>query len=219
MNIIYKIKRFSILCEEQKEFAEVNSISDLMHKGKDYFLYYQPCLNIMKLIEMYYMHLETKIDDRDHWLQMSIKNIINAYKVNINPLIFFVWVENDSKVLNKVYGTLIYNEFVERFKNSQGFINNLREHVLYDERTGIKKYKWWFDKYGFIFTDKDYLSIYKYIALCISGQLNPNIDTFNDSVSLINKTKINYSKNIITNESLLSDIIIKCIKSILGDEE
>ena len=168
---------------------------------------------------MYYMHLETKIDDRDHWLQMSIKNIINAYKVNINPLIFFVWVENDSKVLNKVYGTLIYNEFVERFKNSQGFINNLREHVLYDERTGIKKYKWWFDKYGFIFTDKDYLSIYKYIALCISGQLNPDIDTFNDSVSLINKTKINYSKNIITNESLLSDIIIKCIKSILGDEE
>ena len=31
MNTIYKIKRFSILREEQKEFAEVNSISDLMH--------------------------------------------------------------------------------------------------------------------------------------------------------------------------------------------
>ena len=198
MNTIFKIKRFSVLREEQKEFT-IKSMSDLIYNGNNkYFHYYQPCLNIMKSFE------ETC-----------------GY---ISPLTFFVWLESDQKILYKILGTNEFNEFSKDFNNSVDYINFIKNHLLLDTKNSEPKYKNWFKKYPFERTLEEYLYYFKYIALCVSGQLTPEIDNLYESSTQrkVYNTKINYERNLYPNKTLLvklRDIIYKCIKNIVFYEE
>lgn len=224
MNTIFKIKRFSVLREEQKEFT-IKSMSDLIYNGNNkYFHYYQPCLNIMKLIEMFYAYLEKGYnDDREHWLDMVMKSFEETCGY-ISPLTFFVWLESDQKILYKILGTNEFNEFSKDFNNSVDYINFIKNHLLLDTKNSEPKYKNWFKKYPFERTLEEYLYYFKYIALCVSGQLTPEIDNLYESSTQrkVYNTKINYERNLYPNKTLLvklRDIIYKCIKNIVFYEE
>lgn len=217
MNTIYKIKRFLLLCEEQKEFS-INSIEDLMTSSKDkYFLYYQPCLNIMKLIEMFYYVDSNGKDQHKHWLDMTINSIKNYSNFAI-PQIYFGWIEDD---LSNVFGENIIEIFSKDFNNPIDFIRFLKYHLLNDKKEDSIKYNKWFKDNPISFSDEDYLYFYRYIALCVSKQLNPEIHKPYDSLirKKIFKLKINYTKDMFSDKNLLKEIIYKCIKNILYVEE
>lgn len=219
MNTIYKIKRFSLLHEEQKEFT-IKSINDLMNNGNSkYFHYYQPCLNIMKLIEMFYAHLEQGYnDDREHWLDMVMRSFEETCGY-ISPLTFFVWLESDPKIFYKVLGSNESDEFFKDFNNSEDYFNFIKNHLLLDIKNGEPKYRNWFKKFPFERSSEEYLYYFKYIALCISEQINPEIDLYNSGVQRkIYNIKINYDRNLYPNKTLLKklrNIIYRCIKNIV----
>lgn len=69
-------------------------------------------------------------------------------------------------------------------------------------------------------TEEDYLFYYKYIALCVSKQIDP--DTYYDIydselIRKVNVTKINYSRDMFPDKNLLKKVIYKCIKNIVND--
>ena len=202
---------------EQREFA-ATSITDLL-RG-DAFQYYQPSLNVMKLIEMYF--LTDSISGKNyhaHWLDMTVSSISNHNKF-IYPQQFFVWIE-DKNTIEKVLGKNNANILFEKFANDPNeFLSMIQYHMLNDTNSidnSTAKYKDWFSKNPIQYSNKEYLLFYKYIALCLSGQLNPDMDDINNSScqSKIRATKINYNTNRYSNKNLIIDIIYKCIKRIL----
>ena len=218
MNTIFKIKRFSILREEQKEFSEINSIKDLMISSKDkYFLYYQPCLNIMKLIEMFYYTDSNGENYHKHWLDMVMNSIKNYSNFAI-PQIYFGWIERD---FSTSFPKTVVEIFSKDFNNSLDFVKFLKYHLLNDKKGDSIKYNRWFKDNLILFSDEDYLYFYRYIALCVSKQLNPEIHNPYDSLvrRKVFNLKIDYSKDMFPDKNLLKEIIYKCIKNILYVEE
>lgn len=112
-----RIPRYSVFREleaQQREFA-IKTINELMNNGQERFLYYQPCLNIMKLIEMYWAHLEPGFnDDRDHWLDMVMRSIEDSNRFII-PQTFFVWLEDNSSIISKILGVNEARDFMSDF--------------------------------------------------------------------------------------------------------
>ena len=217
MNTIYKIKRFSILSEEQKEFA-ITSINELMNNGggSEFDL---PSLDLLKLIEMY------KYDNGkhvEHWLGLISDTALEISKANISPQILFCWIENDKNILSKVLGQNHAINFRDKYSNSYEFLFHLQDRLLNDEEQSSKKYYNRFkgSRKNFIFEDDHdrYLNCFKYIALCISGQLVPNEPGDFDNMindSRFRNMKINYKINKRYTKENLMNIIDKCVKDIL----
>ena len=146
---------------------------------------------------------------------MSAKVFFELSSLGISPQTAFSWLEND---LINIIGTKSADEFLNNFQNSEGFLNYLKDRLVTDVKNGEIKYNFKANEFKYGNDVYKYLSIYKYIALCISGQLEPNnpgeFDIMINDFSF-RKMKINYKIHKRRSKESLINILHRCIKDIL----
>lgn len=206
--IIFRAKEFSIR-DRQEGIRRLSTYCDRV------------CIEIIKLIELYN---NCNGNDIKHWMteitNTFIKNVLDSEKV-ISPswskpqLSFIKAVESESTI-SKVLG----NDFLKYCDSGFGniYIEYLWKEILEMSQRGERKYV---DaiKYngGFLISPEDYILLFKYISLCLSGQLNyNNIDLWSD-INSISRLNVNY--NINTNYKIndLRKIIANCIFQFKGN--
>lgn len=164
---------------------------------------------IMKAIELYW----DDPNDVSHWIDKAggyiFKDTFN--KSYINPHYCFLSCLEDSEIISLV-GANSLSIIRSKYRTSEDFIESVKIEIL-TERGG--KYRTWIKNISdFKFTNIDYVNIFKFISLCISGAIDPsmwfNINSW-ENIKLTNKP---YSK--LTNVNQLKDLIHSCIENILG---
>lgn len=168
------------------------------------------CTEIMKCIEMY----ETK--DVRHWVVDKIVNrLIKEIKVDLTPqtllCLGFEELTNNYNLIEVIGNVNIVNKFGLLYKSPENFINKIRSNLLKSN-----KYKSWFTNNPVRYSDKEYIDFYKYIALCLSNQLNPDIDEFDWDIEKVLKTmEVNYKIKPMLSNVDIQKILAKSITSIV----
>ena len=214
--IIFRLKNFS-----------VNNFKNTGSYVFDDKTFIQAPLNIMKAVEMF------ELDEGEHvthWLgQMAVDLVMMQF-----PKIYLTYqavvsacVESSDSILSRALGTNEVRYIRENYGSPDDFIYYVMYKMLnmtkQDKPDLQPKYfaKWFRSKDPncLKFTVDDYKVFYKYIGLCLSGQLDPFVTDrdYYGSYSKIQKTPINYNlKNIKTSKSL-TDILIRCVQNIRID--
>ena len=158
---------------------------------------------------------------------MWILTLEELISIGISPQTAFIGVESDEKTFYKVLGTNVADKVKEIYPDPLNFV----DYVIYillnrtksDDPSLPPKY---FDKRfkstdpkSLYYTNKDYLIIFKYIALCLSGQLDPfSVSSYFDKnvYQKIVNTKVNYGVIKYRTHKDLVRVISEAIKTIYG---
>lgn len=164
---------------------------------------------IMKAIEMYW----DDPDDVSHWIDKAGGYISNDTfnKSYVKPHYCFIDCLRDDEITSLV-GINSLNLIRSKYKTSEDFVKSVKIEIL-TERSG--KYKTWIKSISdFKYSDKEYVELFRFISLCISGEVNPDY-WFN--TNLWNRLKITNKSDLkIYSVNQLKDLIHSCIESILG---
>ena len=197
---------------EEKLFAEINCKEDLVEQ--DYFI--SVPLEIMKCIEMYDLDNGKYLK---HWIRTKISDLmVNAVRVGISPQTLLIGVTGETtRVVYQVLNNKVFDLFSKRYK-SLNLVSNVKYKLLTDTKTSFSekaKYDRWFRSHPIELNDDIYTLIYRYFALCLSGQVDPrNITSFWEDVFQITKEKINYNVNKFRAEDELDKLFYNILYSI-----
>lgn len=203
----------------QKLFAEITR-SDNIFKMSEYSD--KICIELMKLVELY-NYGEGK--DINHWFTNLINSfykdfIKSSYIVvgKYKPQLGFIKVFDKDSV-SKFVGDDFVNNYMKL--SSENYIKFLKDYLLKmrDSRLGIKYLDAINSNGGFIYSDEDYILFYKYIALCITGQMNYTVNNFWEDFNMIRRTKVDLNFRTIynpMNNNSLRTIIANCLFQIKG---
>lgn len=192
-----------ILKNNEKLFSDRSSeITQIIKSGHTYVK------EIMKSIELYWD------DPRDvsHWIDKAGGYIFNdtVNKTYVKLQYCFINSLSDNETVS-----LVGNDYLVKIRsmyiNPENFIQEVKKEILTEDGG---KYKTWIKSYSdFKVSNKEYVSILKYMSLCFSGLICPDEWYENKwkSLSIPKSSKIN-----ITNVNQLKDLIHSCIKYILG---
>lgn len=216
----------------QKEFgAPINNIEDFLKGGSNgrEFITQGP-LNIMKSIEMWSLLDEDGKSYVTHWIgDMVNKELLNKFvKKGIPPQVMFCFFEEEPIEISDALGKNNFDKYILKrdFGYGEEFQKRVKSRLLTEIKRGEDpsngaKYETFFKNNPITTTNKEYLIIFKYIALCLSGQLDPNQDNFSESTCYkkILTTNINYADSLPKSKlshKFLTETIIKCIENING---
>lgn len=193
--IVFRLKEFSY-----------KTIDDVFRLGSR-----RICIEIMKCVEMF------EVGSLTHWLKdkvygQSIKESYSSFQISPVTLLSPAIEDRKQGQLNRLYNNRnYYKDFINDFSTPLDYINYIKTEVLTETRSGEPKYRKYFDTHEFKYTLNEYMDIYKYIALCLSGQLNPLVDDFDWNIEKrIRPMKVNYTISL--NSPI--DIIATCIYNI-----
>lgn len=170
------------------------------------------CLEIMKCLEMF------QSGALGHWIvdkieKLPIKEANKSF--NISPVsLLSPAIENrrGGQLLNIFRNSNLLNKFSEDFPNPESYVSFIKTELLTETRNGEPKYKNHFDRFGFKYSIEEYCDFYKYIALCLSGQLDPRVDEFDWNIEkVIRPMKVNYTS---CSNLGISNILAQCIYNI-----
>lgn len=171
------------------------------------------CLEIMKCIEMY------ETEDVYHWVKDKIIKTINEVTIEgLTPQTLLCL--GFDKLSNKDLVDTINNsntttKFFSLYRSPKEFIKSIKDRLLTETKNRKPKYSSWFDNHPIQYTDEEYVDFYKYISLCLSGQLDPDIDDFDwDIEKVLKRTKVDYSLSGVAKDKLL-EIVSKSITNIV----
>lgn len=197
---------------EEKNFAEINCKEDLV--SQDYFI--DIPLEIMKCIEMYDFNSGEYLK---HWIRTKISDLmVNAVRVGVSPQTLLIGVTGETtRVVSQVLNNKVFNLFNKRYK-SLNLVSNVKYKLLTDTKTSFSekaKYDKWFRSHPIELNDDMYILIYRYFALCLSGQIDPrNITSFWEDLFQITRININYSMIKYRTVDELVKLIYNCLYSI-----
>lgn len=171
------------------------------------------CLEIMKCIEMY------ETEDVYHWVKDKIIKTINEVTIEgLTPQTLLCL--GFDKLSNKDLVDTINNsntttKFFSLYRSPKEFIKSIKDRLLTETKNRKPKYSSWFDNHPIQYTDEEYADFYKYIAFCLSGQLNPDVDDFDWNIEkVLKRTKVDYSLSGVAKDKLL-EIVSKSITNIV----
>ena len=210
----------------RKKLLSVNTFNTISDFTRDDKTFIQPALNIIKAVEMW------NLDDGEyisHWIkQMSVRLVMLKLMryLGRSPQIALIGIEENSNVLRSTLGTYEADYLISTYKSPINFI----DHVIYKLLNMTKQDdpdlppKYFYARFGskdpssLNYTSRDYLVFLKYVALCISGQLDPiNHDrNYYQSINKIQRTKVDWGRIFINSPEVLRDVIVKCIENFLG---
>ena len=172
------------------------------------------CLELMKCIEMY------EFGSTHHWVVDKIVNqTIEKVELDLTPQILLsLGFENfNNRDLRDAVGNVnILSRVCGIYKSPIGFIQSIKTRLLTEKEKGMKKYKSWFDNNPIQYSDEEYIDFYKYIALCLSGQLNPDVDDFDWNIEkVLKRTKVDYSLDAKFSDKEKQRLIAKCVTNIV----
>ena len=167
------------------------------------------CLEIMKCIEMY------ETEDVYHWVKDKIIKTINEVTVeSLTPqtLLCLGFDKLSNKdLIDAINNSNTTTKFSSLYRSPEEFIQSIKKKMLTETKNGKPKYKSWFDNNPIQYSDEEYVDFYKYIALCLSGQLNPDVDDFDWNIEkVLKRTKVDYSLSGVAKDKLL-EIVSKSI--------
>ena len=215
--IIKRKKNVEEFLLEEKNFAEINCKEDLISKG--YFLLIP--LEMIKTIEMY--------DARDgndliHWIiDMPYRSFNFAAKYNISPQMFFYGVlEDNLSELGRMMGKNNINQFTKSYNWSESnkFIEYILKILIYGDPSGNvtdpdrAKYASWFNSNSITYNSADYKMIFKFIALSLSGQLDPEVFDFWQDYPGLRDVKVNYGIIKYRSKSDIARVLVRCMEKI-----
>lgn len=213
----------------QKEYTATK-----IHNFKEFFearngVYFSNApLNLMKAIEM------LTFDDGkyiDHWINEMIGNwTIHHIRDKVSkftPQMAFIGADPNTDCIGSVLGMTIQDDYESQYKDSNGFINHVINRMLFESHRGDSdkepKYDRWFSKNPITLQKrlnmlKEYPYVFRYVALCLSGQLDPEIDLYDSSTkSRLFKMDVDYKREdprLKKSETLINERIFKCFKNI-----
>lgn len=210
-----KIQRFKFLQEnslEEKEFSNTPR-ENLLTFGEEVLL------NIMKVIEMY--HDFNDGQHTKHWIKKIANNLILIQRERLSACSFYLIIDLDSpnsflgqniiKDLKESYGKHIIKNYISELFLSVGSNLETGKEPKYSHLYSGSRLKEFRER-----IKNEYPIYYKYIALCISGQLDPSIIIWENCDFIIN-TKIDYKSNIkYSNINEIENLLIECFKNICG---
>lgn len=204
---VFRVKYFALL-NRQEGLRDLSTFSNRV------------CLDLIKLVELY-----DNCNGRDlkHWITMTntfINNILNSEKKiseNYNrPQISFIRAIEDQYTVTKILG----NDFLKycSLGFNETYISNLCNEILKMTDKNEKKYTEAIKiNGGFLVSSEDYILLFKYIALCLSGQLDyRNIDFWSD-INTIVRMKVDYTKNIFWGNLDIRKIIANSVFQFKGN--
>jgi hypothetical protein len=173
----------------QKEFGRVDKLNDL----SSFDIITRGPLEIMKAIEM----MDYDGVDIFHWV--GEKFVSTGFKTfaGVNrtlQLSLSLAIEDNYTTLNRFLGTNLVNDFIDKFKDWDGFIEKTKSKLLTETKNGEPKYARWFNNNQIKYSNKEYKNIYKFIALALSGQIEFDIYSDYWNNFKVNQYKVDYSK-------------------------
>lgn len=191
----------------QKEFSKFDTLDKIFQTAIP-----RVCLELMKCIEMY----ETR--DVFHWsIEKVISQTIEEIKIDVTPqTLLCLGFENlnNKNLINSIGNINTINKFHNLYGSPEDFVRYIKNKLLTETKNGEAKYKSWFDEKPIQYSDEEYIDFYKYIALCLSGQLDPDVDDFDWNIEkVLKRTKVDYS--IVVPKEELPKILAKSITNIV----
>lgn len=193
----------------QKDFSKFDTLDKVFNTAIP-----RICLEIMKCIEMY------ETEDVSHWVKDKIVKTINEVTVeDLTPqtLLCLGFDKLSNKdLVGAISNSNITTRFYSLYKSPEDFIKTIKDRLLTETKKGEPKYKDWFDNNPIQYSDEEYIDFYKYIALCLSGQLDPDIDAFDWNIEkILKRTKVDYG--LVNNVSVKEKQVLfaKCITNIV----
>ena len=117
---------------------------------------------------------------------------------------------SDEDIISSL-GNMGLKKVREMYKSPEEFIVEVENKILRDA-----KYKTWITDPNFFQKPKDYIRYFKYITLCIAGEIDPSDWKYQ---SLWINKKVQSTPKIVFNKSdknKLHTLLINCIENILG---
>lgn len=175
------------------------------------------CLEIMKCIEMY------EIGNTHHWIvDKAVNKTMKEVKVEgttpqlLLSLGFEVLNSENENLVKAVKNFNTITKYQSLYKSPIDFIQSIKKKMLTETDDGEAKYKSWFDNNPIQYSDEEYIDFYKYIALCLSGQLNPDVDDFDWNIEkVLKRTKVDYSLDTKFSDKEKQRLIAKCVTNIV----
>lgn len=200
-----------------------NNVDDFIRDDKTFI---QPTLNIIKAVEMWDLEEGKYVD---HWIkQMSVRLVmLKLIKyLDMSPQTALIGIEDNSNILRTILGTHEADYLISTYKSSKDFI----DYVIYKLLNMTKQDdpnlppKYFYSRFGskdpnnLYYTSSDYIVFLKYVALCISGQLDPiNYDRdYYQSINKIQRINVDWGKMLFKSPEVLRDVIVKCIENFRG---
>ena len=205
---------------EERRFGNVTNKQSLVER-KD-VLERLP-LEMMKLMEMYDFKDGEYVD---HWAEKPLGTMYDA-RWNFTPqeIPALVLPTTFDEVI-RIYGANGCELLKKRYKNPDGFINEIRDRMLTESAgensNGEPKYEEWFRVHKLKVRNKDFIRFIKTLSLCLSGQLSPEDVKENywdpQLFNFVRTTKVDYKVNIFRTlpKAMYLDLIHKIILSVIS---
>lgn len=183
----------------QKEFGPSrNQIREL--KGSTVEILNKRAMKeIMKIIDMNYDNIG--INNQDHW----VKKITYSDIPKLNPS-----SGHGVEILLSLNELPNWEEFIKRV------IVEVREKEHNPGETDSKYHLYYRYHPEPTYSIDEWHIIYRYIALCLVGQLNPDLDDFWSSYNKIRRMKVNVNKKVYIEPDQATKILTKAIDSVLS---
>ena len=175
-----------------KSFSQISRIEDY-YESKEFFI--RPCLEFMKAFEMFDMD---NGDNVDHWLFNKCTNsILEIVKAKASPQTAFIWCDDNLNSIAKVFGANIAREFKKKYPSPESYVREVEREMRTGKEGGIVKYDSWFRAHPkLILEPRDYVGLFKMIAMYLSGQFTDYQDVWINMTRAYRERIINYDSKI-----------------------
>ena len=144
----------------------------------------------------------------------------------VTPAMLLIGCEKDKVLISSNLGVNRAEKLLKQFSAPEEFIEAVKKKLLTEKKNNSYRfddsaaYSMWFDHHGFKTSIEDLLFYYKYIALCLTGQIDPyTIDCPWNDYNDILRIRVNYNQSVSKNLARIKSIIAKCMLNICGDPE
>ena len=195
-----------------KSFSQISRIEDY-YESKEFFI--RPCLEFMKAFEMFDMDSGNNVD---HWLFNKCTNsILEIVKAKASPQTAFIWCDDNLNSIAKVFGANIARKFKEEYPSPESYIREVEREMRTGKEGGIVKYDGWFRAHlKLILEPKDYVGLFKMIAMYLSGQFTDYQDVWINITRAYRERIINYDSKINSSKPYIQKTLANIMLNLKG---
>ena len=169
----------------------------------------------MKAYEMFDMD---NGDNVDHWLFNKCTNsILEIVKAKASPQTAFIWCDDNLNSIAKVFGANIARDFKKNYPSPESYIREVEREMRTGKEGGIVKYDSWFRAHPkLILEPRDYVGLFKMIAMYLSGQFTDYQDVWINITRAYRERIINYDSKINSSKPYIQKILANIMLNLKG---
>ena len=195
-----------------KSFSQISRIEDY-YENKEFFI--RPCLEFMKAFEMFDMD---NGDNVGHWLFNKCTNsILELVKAKASPQTAFIWCDDNLNSIAKVFGANIARDFKKNYPSPESYVREVEREMRTGKEGGIVKYDSWFRAHPkLILEPKEYVGLFKMIAMYLSGQFTDYQDVWINMTRAYRERIINYDSKINSSKPYIQKTLANIMLNLKG---